>query len=166
MLRRGIFFSWIEPEGDTLDSNDQGSLTCGQLLAPAVLVQDGGAGSRHFQVLQSRCFRAQTQGSAPLHPGLNFSNAFGVLKFPWRYAHQDLQISQRRHTITGCKHPGLLSLLSFGTKAPPWVHFARCEIAKILRLDFSFARVSSVPSRTMMSGILLSRPSYAPLRNC
>jgi hypothetical protein len=109
MLRRGIFFSWIEPEGDTLDSNDQGSLACVQLLAPAVLVQDGGAGSRHFQVLQSRCFRAQTQGSAPLHPGLNFCNAFGVLKFPWRYAHQDLQISQRRHTITWCKNPGLLS---------------------------------------------------------
>ncbi len=62
-----------------------------------------------FRSFRAGCFRVQTQGSAPHHPGLNFSNAFGVLKFPWRYAHQDLQISQRRHTITWCKNPGLLS---------------------------------------------------------
>jgi hypothetical protein len=29
--------------------------------------------------LQGWCFRPQTQGSAPLHPGLNISHAFGVL---------------------------------------------------------------------------------------
>src|SRR5258705_3724857 len=45
------------------------------------------------------CFHAQTQGSAPLHPGLNFSYAFGVLNCPWRYAHQDLQISQPSASI-------------------------------------------------------------------
>ena len=62
------------------------------------------------QLLQRRrLFSCTDPGFRSAPPWAEFLLRLRRVKIPWRYAHQDLQISQRRHTITWCKNPGLLS---------------------------------------------------------
>jgi hypothetical protein len=48
------------------------------------------------------CFRAQTPGFRSAPPWAEFLLRLRRVKIPLRYAHQDLQISQRRHTLNRC----------------------------------------------------------------
>jgi hypothetical protein len=84
-------------------------LLAGNFSRPPYSFRMAGPDQGIFRSFRAGVFAHRPRVPLRSTPGLNFSNAFGVLKFPWRYAHQDLQISQRRHAITGCKNPGLLS---------------------------------------------------------